>query len=80
MRKADPLQRKRDILLLARRIGELPRAQKLVLAMYYYENLKPTEIAACLGLTEREIELIRAQTVRLLQANLFRESRRTKTA
>jgi hypothetical protein len=71
MQKADCPQRKRDILLLAQCILELPRVQKRVLALYYCENLPPTEIAACLGLTEDEIDLIRVQTVRFLETNYF---------
>jgi len=67
------LQRKRDILLLAQRLGQLPRVQKKVLAMYYYENLQPAEIASYLGLTEHGIELILSQTVRLLQTKLLRD-------
>jgi hypothetical protein len=31
---------------------QLPLAQPTVLAMYYHENLEPTELAACLGLPE----------------------------
>ena len=57
--------------MLAQRIVELPRLQKTVLAMYYYENLPAAEIAACLDLAEHEIELIRAEAVRLLQTSYF---------
>ena len=57
--------------MLAQRIAELPRLQKTVLAMYYYESLPAAEIAACLGLAEHEIELIRAEAVRLLQISYF---------
>jgi len=59
-----------DVLPLAQCIGQLPPTQKTVLAMYYHENLEPTEIAACLGLTECEIDQIRAQTVEFLQTRL----------
>jgi hypothetical protein len=70
MRKGDCSQHKRDILLLAHRIAELPRVQKKVLAMYYHENF---QIPASLGLTENEVDLIRAQTVKLLQTNFLRD-------
>ena len=53
--------------LLAQCIAQLPLAQKTVLALYYHENLEPTEIAACLDLTEDEIEQIRGETVGLLR-------------
>ena len=56
---------------LVQRIVQLPPTPKKVLAMYYYENLQPAEIAACLGLTEHDIDLIRAQTVRLLKTISF---------
>ena len=67
MERGDRSQRRRDILLLAQRIAELPRVQKKVLVMRYYENLQPAEIAAYFDLTEHEIELILSETVRLLQ-------------
>ena len=73
MRKGDSSQRKRDILLFAQRIAELPRVQKMVLVMRYYENLQPAEIAAYFGLTEHEIELILSQAVRLLQTKVLRD-------
>ena len=66
----DPSDRDRVLELVAQRIAQLPRIPKKVLAMYYYENLRPAEIAVGLGLTEIEIELIRTQTVRLLRNKL----------
>jgi RNA polymerase sigma factor for flagellar operon FliA len=73
----DPSDRNEVVELLAQRIAQLPRIPKKVLAMYYYENLRPPEIATGLGLTENEIELIRTQTVRLLQNKLVGESQAT---
>ena len=73
MRKVDCSKRKRDIFLLAHRIAELPRVQKKVLAMYYHENFQAAAIAASFGLTEHEVDLIRAQTVKLLQTNFLRD-------
>jgi RNA polymerase sigma factor for flagellar operon FliA len=66
----DPSDSNKILELLTQRIAQLSRIPKKVLAMYYYENLQPTEIAAGLGLTENEIELILAQTVRLLRKKL----------
>jgi len=66
----DPSDRNEVLKLLAQRVAQLPRIPKKVLAMYYYENLRPAEIATGLGLTENEIELILTQTVRLLQNKL----------
>jgi RNA polymerase sigma factor FliA len=66
----DPSDRNKILELLAQRIAQLPRIPKEVLALYYYENLRLTEIANGLGLTGNEIELIRTQTVRLLRNKL----------
>jgi len=62
--------RNKVLTLLVRRIAQLPQIPKKVLAMYYYENLRPAEIATGLGLTENEIELVRTQTMRLLRNKL----------
>ena len=72
-REFDALSREKILSLLVERIARLPSTPKKVLAMYYYENLQPAEIAACLGLSEHDIELIRAQTVSLLKTDLFRD-------
>jgi|SRR6516162_2386520 DNA-directed RNA polymerase specialized sigma subunit len=69
----DALERDEVLSQLVQLIEQLPETPKKVLAMYYYEDLHPTEIAAWLGLTEDEIDLIRTQTVRLLQTKLFRD-------
>ena len=37
--------------VLAQRIAQLPGIPKKILVMYYYENMRPAEIAAELGLT-----------------------------
>jgi DNA-directed RNA polymerase specialized sigma subunit len=66
----DNLQRDDVLELLAQCIAQLPRTQKTVLALYYHEDLEPAEIAACLDLTECEIEQIRAETLELLQSTL----------
>src|SRR5215831_10539558 len=62
----DSSDRNEVLKLLVQRIAQLPRIPKKVLALYYYENLQPAEIATGLGLTENQIERIRTQTVRLL--------------
>ena len=61
----DPSDRNKVLELLTQRVAQFPRIPKKVLAMYYYENLRPAEIATELGLTGNEIELIRTQTVRV---------------
>jgi RNA polymerase sigma factor for flagellar operon FliA len=66
----DPSDRNKVLELLTQRIAQLPWISKKVLAMYYYENLQLAEIAAGLGLTESEIELILTQAERLLRNKL----------
>jgi DNA-directed RNA polymerase specialized sigma subunit len=78
-REFDVLSREKILSLLVERIARLPSTPKKVLAMYYYENLQPAEIAACLGLSEHDTELIRAQTVRLLETDLFRDRAQSKS-
>jgi RNA polymerase sigma factor FliA len=63
----DVLERKEILSLLAQRMAKLPEIQKKVLAMYYYENMKLSEIAACFGLTESRICQIHTQTVGVLR-------------
>ena len=71
----DPSGRNKVLELLVQRIVQLPRIPKKILAMYYYENLRPAEIAARFGLSENEIELIRVQTVRSLRNKLVDDLR-----
>jgi len=73
----DPSDRNKVLELLTQRIAQFPRISKNILAMYYYENLQPVEIAAGLGLTESEIELILTQTVRLLRNKLVDDLKRS---
>ena len=63
----DALERKEVLSLLAQRMAELPDMPKKVLAMYYYENMRLSEIAACFGLTESRICQIHTQTLGLLR-------------
>lgn len=72
-----PSDRNKILKLLAQRIAQLPRIPKKILAMYYYENLRPAQIATGLGLTENETELIRTQTVRLIRNKLVEDLKRS---
>ena len=67
----DVLERKEVILLLAQRIGQLPLASKKLLAMYYYEDLPISGIAACFNLPASRIYEILTQTVGLLGKDLL---------
>jgi RNA polymerase sigma factor for flagellar operon FliA len=63
----DALERKEIITLLVERMAQLPEMQKKVLAMYYYENMQLSEIAALFGVTESRICQIRGQAVATLR-------------
>jgi RNA polymerase sigma factor FliA len=63
----DALERKEVLSLLAQRMAQLPDMPKKVMAMYYYENMRLSEIAACFGLTESRICQIHTQTIGLLR-------------
>jgi RNA polymerase sigma factor for flagellar operon FliA len=66
----DALERKEVLSFLAQRMEQLPTVPKKVLAMYYYENMRLSEIATCFGLTESRICQIHTQTVGLLRTYL----------
>jgi RNA polymerase sigma factor for flagellar operon FliA len=67
MREPDSLQRKEGILLLVQRIAELPRVEKKILAMYYFENMPLADIAVCFGLSKTRTRQILTRAVDLLQ-------------
>ena len=69
----DASERGEVLFRLVEYIVQLPPTPKKVLALYYYENSQPAEITACLGLDEQDIDLILAQTVRLLKTKVFRD-------
>jgi DNA-directed RNA polymerase specialized sigma24 family protein len=66
------LERKEVLPRLAQRIAQLPLASKKVLAMYYYENLPISGIAAYFNLPACRIDEILTQTVGLLQNDLLK--------
>ena len=75
----DALEPKEIISLLVERIAQLPNMQKKVLAMYYYENMQLSDIAAIFGVTESRISQIRWQAVAVLRkylTKLFLTSRK----
>ena len=49
--------------LLGHEIDRLPEKQKLVLSLYYYEDMNMKEIAEVLGITEARISQIHSQAV-----------------
>lgn len=68
------LESKRLLALLVQQLEQLPPTGKKILAMYYHEDFKLSEIGACLGLSECQIDGIRTQTVGLLENYLLSAS------
>jgi DNA-directed RNA polymerase specialized sigma24 family protein len=72
MSNLEVLERKEVLSLLAQRIAQLPLASKKVLAMYYYENLPISLIAARFNLPASGVDEILTQTVGLLRKDLLK--------
>jgi RNA polymerase sigma factor FliA len=68
----DFLDRKEVLSLLTQRMAELPDTPKKVLAMYYHENMRLAEIAACFKVSESRICQIHTHTIGLLRNYLDR--------
>ena len=66
-REFDALDRHKIQWLLVHCIAKLPPKPKKVLALYYHEDFSLADIATEFGLTENEIDQMRAKTVRVLQ-------------
>ena len=65
------MERKDILALLARRMAKLPTVSKKVLAMHYYENMRPLDIANSLGLAESRIRQIHLQAVTSLKTLFY---------
>jgi RNA polymerase sigma factor for flagellar operon FliA len=68
----EALQRQELRELVASRINELPEQQKRILSLYYFEQLRLSEIAELFSLTESRISQIHAQAILGLRAYLRR--------
>lgn len=64
----DICDRKDDIIILRDKIKQLPDQQKKILVMYYYEEMKLSEIAVVFGLTEARISQILSHTILSLKS------------
>lgn len=58
---------------VARALNELDERKRLVLALYYHEELRLREIAEVLGVTESRVSQIRSEALRELRALLERD-------
>jgi RNA polymerase sigma factor for flagellar operon FliA len=65
---AERLEEKEKVLLLRDKIKQLPDPQKKILMLYYFEELRLSEIAHIFGLTEGRISQILSQTLLTLKA------------
>jgi RNA polymerase sigma factor for flagellar operon FliA len=72
----DRLTREREVAVLEEEIQRLPERERMVLMLYYHEELKLREIAEILGLTESRISQIRTRAIGRLQSTMghLRES------
>lgn len=66
----DFLLRKEEVHILRDEILRLKEQERVVLALYYYEELKLHEIAKILGVTESRISQIRSAAVKTLRSRL----------
>jgi len=71
------LEKKELLQLVIDRIQELPDMPRKILAMYYFEDLRLSEIAAAFGLTEGRISQIHTQTVLALRGFVARATSST---
>jgi RNA polymerase sigma factor FliA len=58
---------------LAEAIARLPEREKLVVALYYYENLTLREIGEVLGVTESRVSQLHTKAVLRLKSRLQAE-------
>lgn len=59
--------------VLARELNKLPERQKLVLSLYYLEDLNMKEIAGTMGVTEARICQIHSQAIMNLRATMKKQ-------
>jgi len=65
---SDQLEKKELLQVVMQRIRQLPEISQKILAMYYFEELRLSEIALAFGLTEGRISQIHTQAVLSLRA------------
>jgi RNA polymerase sigma factor FliA len=59
---------------LADAVGRLPEREKLVIALYYYENLSLREIGEVMGVTESRVSQLHTKAVLRLKSGLQPEA------
>jgi RNA polymerase sigma factor for flagellar operon FliA len=77
--QADPAEvasRRELSALIQKRITQLPKMQRQVLALYYFEDLRLREIAEVFGVTESRICQIHAQAILTIKSQLLQREQR----
>lgn len=70
------LEQRERVRILKEELLELPERSRLVVSLYYYEELKLHEIASIIGVSESRVSQIRSQALRMLRqrvADRYRE-------
>ncbi|HEY7613867.1 MAG TPA: FliA/WhiG family RNA polymerase sigma factor [Gemmatimonadales bacterium] len=66
----EELAREEDVKLLRDSIARLPEKERMVMALYYYEELTQRQIAEVMHLTESRVSQIRTQALKRLRTRL----------
>ena len=66
------ISRKEEMEILKEEILELKEQERIVLSLYYFEELKLHEIATILGVTESRVSQIRSKAIKTLRDRLAR--------
>ena len=66
----ETLTHEEEVAAVREAIADLPKKERIVLALYYYEELTLKQIAEILHLTESRISQIRSQALRRLRVDL----------
>jgi RNA polymerase sigma factor FliA len=61
--------------ILAEELDKIPERQKLVLTLYYHEDMNMKEIAKALGITEARVCQIHSQALLNLRASMKKHAR-----
>lgn len=69
----DEITREEQVDILAQALARLPERERIVLVLYFYEELNLREIAGILHLTESRISQIRSAALRRIRGMLSRE-------
>jgi RNA polymerase sigma factor for flagellar operon FliA len=69
------LEHREIVSLLARAIDKLPERERLVLSLYYHEDLTMKEVGSVLGVNESRVSQIHSKAVETLRRRLRRELR-----